>query len=68
MLSNVYIVEPVKSDTTRDQGNVSDCTECWNTQVLLQLTEILWDHKFGSDVTGCLKTQVSDCTSSTVQW
>jgi hypothetical protein len=34
MLSNVYIVEPVKSDTTRDQGNVSDCTGCWNTQVL----------------------------------
>jgi hypothetical protein len=33
MLSNVYIVEPVKSDT-RDQGNVSDCTGCWNTQIL----------------------------------
>jgi hypothetical protein len=25
-----------------------------------------WDHTFLSDVTGCRKTQVSDCTSSTV--
>ena len=24
--------EPVLSDTPRDQGNVSDCTGCWNTQ------------------------------------
>jgi len=30
------------------------------------LTELLWDHKFMSDVTGCRKTQVSDCTGSTV--
>ena len=30
--------------------------------------EILWDHKFLSDVTGSWKTQVSDCTSSTVLW
>jgi hypothetical protein len=37
-----------------------------NTQFLLYLTEILWDHKFLSDVTGCRKTQVSDCTSCTV--
>ena len=26
--------ESVYSDTPGDQGNVSDCTECWNTQVL----------------------------------
>ena len=31
-----------------------------------QLTELLWDHTFLSDVTGCRKTQVSDCTGSTV--
>jgi len=29
-------------------------------------TEILWDHKFLSDVTSCQKTQVLDCTSFTV--
>ena len=46
--------------------NVSDCTGCWNTQVLFQLTEILWNHKFLLDVTGCQKTQVSICTSYTV--
>ena len=45
---------------------VIDCTVCWNTQILFWLTEILWDHKFMWDVTGCQKTQVSDCTSSTV--
>jgi len=27
-------VKPVQSDTPRDQGNVSDCTGCRNTQVL----------------------------------
>ena len=32
----------------------------------IYLAEILWDHKFLSDVTGCRKTQVSDYTSSTV--
>ena len=37
-----------------------------NTQVLFQLTEILWGRKNLLDVTGCRKTQVSDCTSSTV--
>jgi hypothetical protein len=31
-----------------------------------QLIEILSDHKFLPDVTGCRKTSVSDCTSSTV--
>ena len=45
---------------------MSDCTGCWITQVLLKLTGILCDHKFLLDVTGCQKTQVSDCTSSTV--
>ena len=33
---------------------------------LSYLTEILWDLKFLSDVTGCRKTQMSDCTGSTV--
>jgi hypothetical protein len=46
--------------------NVSDCTGFWNTLVLFLLLEIPLDHKFLSDVTGCRKTQVSDCTSSTV--
>ena len=45
---------------------MSDCTGCQNTQVLIKLTEILWDHTFLSDVPGCRKTQVSDCTSSTL--
>jgi hypothetical protein len=45
---------------------VSDCTGWRNTQVLFMLTELLWDHKFLSDVTGCWKTRVSDCTGSTV--
>ena len=45
---------------------MSDCTGCQNTQVLIKLTEILWDHTFLSDVPGCRKTQVSDCTSSTI--
>ena len=31
-----------------------------------QLTQLLWDHKFLSDVTGCRKTEVSDQTGSTV--
>ena len=45
------------------------CTGCQNTQLLFQLTEILGDHKFLSDhemSTGCQKTLVSDCTSSTI--
>ena len=29
-----YTVEPVYSDTPRDQENVSECTGCRNTQVL----------------------------------
>ena len=33
---------------------------------LIYLTEILWDHHFLSDPTGCRKTQVSECTSSIV--
>jgi hypothetical protein len=28
--------------------------------------EIFWDLEFLSEVTGCRKTQVSDCTGSTV--
>ena len=31
---NIYTVEPVLSDTPSNQGNVSDCTGCQNTQVL----------------------------------
>ena len=46
------------SDTPRDQGNVSDCTGFLNNQVLFQLTEIFWDNKFLSDVTGCRIAQV----------
>ena len=42
---------------------MSDCTGCRNTQVSFQLTEILWDHKFMSDVTKL--RGVSDCTRST---
>ena len=30
----IYAVEPVSSDTQRDQGNVSGCTGCQNTQIL----------------------------------
>jgi hypothetical protein len=52
--------------TRHTKGPWSDCTGCRNTQVLFQLTELLWDHKFLSDVTGCWKTQVSDCTGYTV--
>ena len=59
-------MEPVLSDTPRDQGNVSDCTGCRSTQVLFMLTELLCGHKFLSDVTRCRKTRVSDCTGSTV--
>ena len=57
-------MEPVYSDTPRVQGNVSDCTGCENTQVLI--TRILCDNHFLSDVNGCWKTQLSDCTSYTV--
>ena len=32
---------------------------------ILVIINILWDHKYLSDVTECRKTQVSDCTSST---
>jgi len=60
---NAYTVEPVYSDTPRDQGNLSDCQ---NTQVLFMLTELLRDPTFLLDVTGCRKTQVSDCTGFTV--
>jgi hypothetical protein len=48
------------------RGNMSDCTGCEGTRVLFWLTEILGHHKFFLDVTGCRKSQVSDCTSSTV--
>ena len=27
---NCSTLEPVQSDTPRDQGSVSDCTGCWN--------------------------------------
>jgi len=37
-----------------------------NTQGFFWLTEILWDHKFLSDVTGCRKTQMLHCTSSNI--
>ena len=39
-LTVVSTVEPVKSDTPRDQGNVADCTGCRKTQVSFWLTEI----------------------------
>ena len=45
---------------------MSDCTGCRNAQVLFMLTELLWDDKSLLDVTGCQKTQVSDCTGSIV--
>ena len=45
---------------------MSDCTVYRNTQVLLLLTEILWGLTFLLVVAGCLKTQVSVCTSSTL--
>jgi hypothetical protein len=37
----------------------------WNLfkPTFFQLTEILWDLNFLSDVTGCQKTQLSGCTS-----
>jgi len=40
----------------------------WNRQDFLtkSVKEILWDHKLLSDDTGCRKTQVSDCISSTI--
>ena len=42
---------------TKRQGN---CVGLYRMSVLFQLTEMLWDYKFLSDVTGCRKTQVSD--------
>ena len=40
----------------------------WSTQGFLtkNIKENLWDQKFLSNATGCRKTQVSDCTGSTV--
>ena len=32
----------------------------------IYVNRTLWDHNFLSDITGCRKTQVSDCTGSTV--
>ena len=46
-----------------NQGTSEMCRIVQNVRIL---TEILWDHKCLSHVTGCQKTQVSDCTSSTV--
>ena len=37
-----------------------------NTQGFFWLTEILWDHKSLSDVTGCRKTQMLHRTSSNI--
>jgi hypothetical protein len=39
-------VEPVYSDTTGDQGNMSNFSGCRNTQVICYLTEKLWNHNF----------------------
>ena len=41
---------------------------CRNTQGFLtkNVKEIFWDLEFLSEVTGCGKTQVSDCTGSAV--
>ena len=73
--------EPVLSDTSRNQGNVSDCTGCQNmsnlthqgTREMFQIVQdvrtcLIWHIKEPgnvSDCTGCRKAQVSDCTSST---
>ena len=55
---NIYIQwnlsNPTHHDGTREM--------CRNNQVLFQSPEILWDQIILSDVTGCWKTQVSDCT------
>ena len=45
---------------------MSDCTGCHNAQVLFMLTVLLSDDESLSDVAECQKTQVSDCTGSTV--
>jgi hypothetical protein len=45
----IYCTRGEPADTPRDQGNVSDCTGCHNTQVLFLLTEIL--HSFYLDGT-----------------
>jgi hypothetical protein len=62
-LSFLYICIIVENPVIKSWGlgfNTNTlCTGCQNTQVL-------WEHKFLSDVTGCRKTQVSDCTSYTV--
>ena len=62
----VYTVEPVYSATPRDQGNVSDCTGCRNTQVLFYLTQLLWDHKFFVGKLRCRIAQVP--LSIYIQW
>jgi hypothetical protein len=57
-------------------NNTGTGNQCWMSKVTgfrihkvfkkRVLKKILGDHKFLLDVTGCQKTQVSDCTSSTV--
>ena len=49
---------------TKDWANMFDCTGCRNTQVLFQLTEILWDYKFcrmSQDV-GKLRCRIAQVT------
>jgi hypothetical protein len=47
---------------------MSEVTGCGILKVFLtnNVKEIFWDLKFLSEVTGCRKTQVLDCTGSTV--
>ena len=67
-----FINEQIKgSDKTGlKQYRMSEVTGFGIHKVFFFLTktvkEILWDNEFMSDVTGCRKPQVSDCTGSTV--
>ena len=60
VINNIGTIKKPVSDVGSDR--------CRNTQGFLtkNVKEIFWDLNFLSEVTGCRKTQVSECTGSTV--
>jgi hypothetical protein len=65
--NTLYTVEPVSSrgDPTQ-KGTREMCRIVQDVRILRFYLVIHWDHTFLSDVSGCRKTQVLDCISSTV--
>ena len=57
------LIRRSKGGITQNRKTVSEYTGFYSTK---SVKGILWGQQILSDVTGCLNTQVSNCTSSTL--